>query len=111
MQIAGIGTQTRIMPRKITQISGKHAVMIAQKGDPILPPDLTLHEIVDHAGAVRATVNQITDVNDGTGAMRGLIGVYAGMRGLEKPQLAMNVADGVGSCHCALTPTAERRDI
>jgi hypothetical protein len=83
MQIAEIDAQTRVVPRKIAQVSREHAVMIAQKGDPILSSQMALHEIINDAGAVRTTVHQIADVNDGTRAMAGLIGCNSGVRGLE----------------------------
>jgi hypothetical protein len=118
MQIAGIDAQAGVVPSKIAQISREHAVMIAQQGDPILSPEMTLHEIINHAGAVRTTVHQITDVNDGTGAVAGLIGSNPGMGILEKPQLTVDVADGIGSHGRALTLTEkpghwppERRDM
>jgi hypothetical protein len=44
---------------------------------------MALHEIINDAGAVRTTVHQIADVNDGTRAMAGLIGCNSGVRGLE----------------------------
>ena len=97
MQIAEIDAQTRVAPMKIAQIAREHPVMIAQKRDPIFTPGMARHQIFDHAGAVRAPVHQIADVNDGGRAVTGLIGGNPVMRGLEKVKLAVNVANGVGS--------------
>ena len=74
MQIAEIDAQTRVAPMKIAQIAREHPVMIAQKRDPIFTPGMARHQIFNHARTVRAPVHQIADVNDGGGAVVGLIG-------------------------------------
>ena len=41
------------------QEAGEHPVVVAFEHGPVLPPRLTLHQIVDHPPAVRATVDEV----------------------------------------------------
>ena len=90
-------TQTRVAPAGLVKKQPKHAVVIAEKVDPGLAPHRPFQEKLDHAGAVRATIHIVADMNDGVGGA-GARRKIAGDSVMDTPQqrkMTVNVADGV----------------
>ena len=76
----------------------EHAVVVALDHLPRLARGHAVHQVLDHAAAIGATVDKVAEVDDGgiMGAMRGAVGGDAGMGGAQKVEMAVDVADGVG---------------
>lgn len=86
----------------VGQIQGKHAVVVAFDHQPVFARCHTRAQIFDDAATVGATIHQIAKMDDGRGAMAGLIGGDAVMRALEEVKVAVNVANGVAVHGAAL---------
>ena len=96
VQIAKITAQPVILGLGVIQKQAEHPVMVALQNHPVFPARLPLAQMLDHARAVGATVDQIADMNHRCRAVAGDVGGNQAMRGLQQGKMAVDVTDGVG---------------
>ena len=87
----------RILIGGVLEIAQQEPVMVAHDAGPGLALGLPLHEEVDHAPAVRATINEISEKHDGRAGSLVLEGQFQRLDKLV--DLAVNVANGVAADH------------
>jgi len=95
MQPGHVRPQPRVLPGQIVQKGAEQPVVIAFQHGPVLPGGNAAAQKLDHPGAVRPPVHQITDMHDRPRPVPGLIAGYAVMGLFQQVQMAMNVADGI----------------
>ena len=95
VHIGQVRAQARVVPVHVGDKAREHAVMVAFQHDPIFARRNAQPQIVDHAADVRATVDQITDMDDRGRAMACLIAGDAVMGLTQEVEMAVDVADGV----------------
>ena len=99
MQIAEIGAEDRVRLRRLGHEEAKHPVVIALQGDPVFPGLRAFAQIGDDLGRVRATVNQIAQMDDGGGGAS-LMSLIIGnqiMRPEQQVELAVNITDRIAA--------------
>jgi hypothetical protein len=79
------------------QVIAKHAVVVALEHDPVFTRRDAVAQEIDDAAAVGAPVDQIADMDHRSRPMFGDVGFDPGVDFHEQVEVAVDIADGVGS--------------